>query len=176
MSDLVVTGLNEFDVVDLNWNNVFQRITYDFKFPSIQLHSSYKLNAITSTFGPAMGFYGNGLFNLELINLRAYGSFKLRPSLTGGLTMWGFKVQLDLESSKSKTTGIMNSFIYTKLFNSWVEEFINLTFGEGEAVSEAVEYLVVPPMNKALKNISMVELIALIMGLAKDVVPSDVVC
>lgn len=173
-----ITGLNEFDVVALSWNNILQKVTFDFRFPSILAQSSsYKLNAVTSMFGPAVGFYGNGLFQLELINLRAHGSFKLRPNLSGGLSVWSFKVQLDLESTKSKTTGIMGSIVYTKLFNSWIEEFIHLTFDDNaEGVSDALEYLVVPPMNKALKNISLVELIALIMGLAKDVVPSEAMC
>ncbi|XP_075150489.1 uncharacterized protein LOC142224591 [Haematobia irritans] len=177
LSNLIITGLNEFDIVDLNWNNVLQKITFDFKFPSILAKSSYKLNGITGVFGPIIGFHGDGLFQLELMNLRAHGSFKLRPNLTGGLTIWSFKVKLDLETSKSKTTGIMDSVIYSKFFNSWIEEFIRLTFEDnGEAVSDALEYLVVPPLNKALKNVSMIELVALIMGLAQDVIPSEAIC
>ncbi|XP_061396171.1 uncharacterized protein LOC133331812, partial [Musca vetustissima] len=163
MTNLQISGLNEFDIVDLNWNNVLQKIKFDFKFPSILFHSSeYKLNARTSALGPSMGFHGNGVFSLELINLRASGSFKLRPNLSGGVSVRSFNVKLELESSKSKTTGIMGgSLIYNKLFNSWVEEFIALTFEEdnSEGVSHFVEELVVPPLNAALKNISLVELL-----------------
>ncbi|XP_073825961.1 uncharacterized protein [Musca autumnalis] len=180
LTNFLITGLNEFDIVELHWNNVLQKVTFDFKFPSVSAYSSaYKLNAITSMFGPAVGFYGNGVFSLELINLRAHGSFKLRPNLSGGLTVWGFNTKLELGSTKSKTTGIMGgSIIYNKLFNSWVEEFVNLTFEEdnSEAVSDFVEHLVVPRLNAALKNISLVELIALIMGLAQDVIPTEPMC
>ncbi|XP_013102606.1 uncharacterized protein LOC106083872 [Stomoxys calcitrans] len=177
LTNLIITGLNEFDIVDLNWNNVLQKITFDFRFPSIWAKSSYKLNVLTNMLGPVMSLHGDGLFNLELINLRAHGSFKLRPNLSGGLTVWAFNIKLDLESSKSKTTGFMDSVIYSKIFNSWAEEFIRLTFDENaEGVSDTVEYLVVPPMNKALQNISMVELVALIMGLAQDVIPSEAIC
>uniref|UniRef100_A0A1I8NG16 Hemolymph juvenile hormone binding protein (JHBP) n=1 Tax=Musca domestica TaxID=7370 RepID=A0A1I8NG16_MUSDO len=180
LTNLVITGLNEFDIVELHWNNVLAKITFDFKFPSIWAHSdSYKLNAVTSMFGPATGFHGDGVFSLELINLRARGSFKLRPNLSGGLMVKGFNAKLELESSKSKTTGIMGGkLIYNKLFNSWIEEFINLTFEEdnSEAVSAFVDHLVVPPLDAALKNISLVELIALITGLAQDVVPTEAIC
>ncbi|KAI8121057.1 hypothetical protein CVS40_7800 [Lucilia cuprina] len=176
-SDMVIIGLNEFDVVVLHWNNILRKITFEFNFPSIEAKSSYKLNSINHMFPTPVHFFGDGLFRLELVNLKAKGSFKLKPLLlSNGLVVEDFKAQLTLESSHSKSTGFMNSLLYTKLFNSWIEEFINLTFAEQAEVSKTVEYFVVPIMNKALKNISLVELVALITGLVDVGLPTEVIC
>ncbi|XP_065358728.1 uncharacterized protein LOC135952644 [Calliphora vicina] len=176
-SNLVITGLNEFDVVVLHWNNILRKITFELNFPELEARSSYKLNSISQMFAEPAYFFGNGLFRLDLLNLRAKGSFKLKPLLlSGGLAVVDFKTQLQLESSRSRSTGFMNSLLYTKLFNSWIEEFIKVTFSEQKEVSNAVEHLVVPVMDKALKNISLVELVALITGLAEVGVPTEAIC
>ncbi|XP_037960308.1 uncharacterized protein LOC119689536 [Teleopsis dalmanni] len=178
LTDLTVTGLDEFDVVVLSWNNVFQKLTFDFNFGSILMKSAYKMNALTSMFGPPLNFYGDGNMQLEFQNLRAYGSFKLRPSLNGGLHAWAFKFNLELGGAKSKSTGFMNSAFYSKIFDSWIEEFLKVMFEEdnAEAMSAALENLIQPPLNSLLKNISMPELIAIILGLAGDILPKEPIC
>lgn len=121
--------------------------------------------------------YGNGIFRLQLFNLRLKGSLSLKPLiLSNGLAVRNFKVKVDLESVASKTTGIMDNRWTTKLFNAWLEEFITLTLKEEEVVSHVVEGYAVPVLNKALKNVSIIELMALITGLANDVVPQGPKC
>lgn len=176
LTDLIVTGLNEFDLVVLHWNNVLHRITYEFNFPSLQFHSSYQLNGFTKMFGSPLNIFGNGLFRLELINLRLKGSFRLRPSLSGGLAVANFKSQLEVEAVRSRSTGFMNSLIFTKLFNAWLEEFIYLTVGEQEEVSKAIEYKAKPFLNDIFKEVSLVELVAVITGLVDVGLPMEVNC
>lgn len=148
------------------------KITFDFKFPFIEFNSLYKLNV----YAP-LNLYGSGIFRLQLFNLRLKGSFKLKPLIiTNGLAVRDFKVQVDLESSRSKTTGIMNNRWSTKLFNAWLEEFIALTFEEEEAVSRVVESYTVPVLNKGLKHVSMLELFAMITGIVNDIVPEGPKC
>lgn len=176
LTDLIITGLNEFDLVVLHWNNILHRITYELNFPSIQFHSSYQLNGLTKMFGAPLNIFGKGLFRLELINLRLKGSFRLKPLLSGGLAVVGFISQLELEAVKSRSTGFMNSLIYTKLFNAWLEEFIYLTIQEQEEVSRAIEYKAVPFLNDVFKGVSLVELLAVITGLVEVGLPMEVNC
>ncbi|KAM7352103.1 uncharacterized protein ACRADG_004741 [Cochliomyia hominivorax] len=176
LSSLVITGLNEFDVKALHWNNILHKISYDLNFPSLQVHSSYQLNGINNIFGTPQAVFGNGLFRLELVNLRVRGSLFLKPLLSGGLAVRSFNVDVDLEAVHSKSTGFMNSLIYTKLINAWIEEFIYLTFMEKNAVSHTLESLAVPVLNDLLHGISLIELIALITGLGEIDLPTEVNC
>ncbi|TMW40979.1 hypothetical protein DOY81_013942, partial [Sarcophaga bullata] len=64
-SSFEINGLTEFDVVELHWNNILAKITFDFKFPFIEFNSLYKLNV----YAP-LNLYGSGIFRLQLFNLR----------------------------------------------------------------------------------------------------------
>lgn len=90
----------------------------------------YKAYINTKFLGSSVRVYGDAALHLALKNLRIYGSFIVRPKLTGSVRMTKFKVTSELGAVKSKLTGIMNSTFKTKIINAWIKKFINLTLLE----------------------------------------------
>ncbi|XP_011181193.1 uncharacterized protein LOC105211470 [Zeugodacus cucurbitae] len=177
VTNLSITGLDDFDVSALGFNNVIQKVKYDLFFPEILFTGLYKADIITKIFGPSMRVYGDGDLHLTLKDLRIYGSFILRPKLTGSVRMTRFKVKSELGAVESKLTGIMDSPLKTKLINAWIEEFINLTFNDSqEDVNAALKNWVVPPANQALDKVPIIGVLALIFGIVDGSLPQEPLC
>lgn len=124
--------------------------------------------------------WGDGEMNLLLRDLVIAGSFKLRPALStsGGLLMYAFNVEVELGSIKSTTSGFMGSKLFSKVFDELVQEFIELLINDSpDEINYALENLIVPPANKALKSVSIVQLLGLILGLAgENAIPTEPKC
>ncbi|ALC39606.1 CG7968 [Drosophila busckii] len=178
-TDLSIVGLDSFEFRQLNWNNVLHKIRFDLNFPSIKLTSSkYQLDILSRLFGSDFSLWGDGVFDLELLNLRANGSFIIRPSgLTHGTHIKSWKVDWQLGAANSKITGIMGSRLWSKFVNDIINEFFELTINDNpEEVADFMQQLIVPPMNAALENVAWYEITAVILGLVKGVLPVEPIC
>lgn len=123
--------------------------------------------------------WGDGVFNLELINLRANGSFVIRPSsLKQGTHIQSWKVDWQLGKSTSKITGIMGkNELVSKIFNQIIDEFLELLINDNpNEMSQFMEQLIVSPMNSVLENIAWYEIAAIIMGLVEGILPVEAIC
>ncbi|KAL7740393.1 hypothetical protein ACLKA6_013190 [Drosophila palustris] len=171
-TDLSIVGLDGFEFHTLQWSNIRHTIKFDMTFPRIQLKSSnYKLNFLS--------LWGDGVFDLELINLRAKGSFIIRPSaLTHGTHIKSWKVDWQLGKSSSKITGILGkNALVSKIFNQIIDEFLELLINDNpNEISQFMEQLIVPPMNSVLENLAWYEITAIILGLVKGVLPVEPIC
>ncbi|XP_011212216.2 uncharacterized protein LOC105232274 [Bactrocera dorsalis] len=177
VTNLNISGLDVFEVQDLHFNNILQRVRYDLVFPEILFTGLYKADIKTKLFGPSVRVYGDGALHLALKNLRIYGTFIVRPKLTGSVRMTKFKITTELGAVESKLTGIMNSTLKTKLINAWIEEFINLTFNDSqEEVNAALTRWVVPPANQALDKVPVVGFLALLFGVIEGSLPQETLC
>lgn len=146
-------------------------------FPEILFTGHYKADIITKLLGSSVRVYGDGTLHLSLKNLRIYGSFILRPKITGSVRMTSFKVTSGLGAAESKLTGIMDSALRTKIINAWVEEFINLTFNDSqEDVNAALKRWVVPPANQALDKVPVIGVLALLFGIIDGSMPQETLC
>lgn len=165
-------GLDGFEFYKLQWSNIMHTVKFDMTFPRIQLKSSnYKLNFLS--------LWGDGVFDLELINLRANGSFIIRPSaLTHGTHIKSWKVDWQLGKSNSKITGILGkNALVSKIFNQIIDEFLELLINDNpNEISQFMEQLIVPPVNSGLENLAWYELSAIIMGLVKGILPAEPIC
>ncbi|XP_030569895.1 uncharacterized protein LOC115769306 [Drosophila novamexicana] len=178
-TDLSVVGLDGFEFFQLQWNNIFHTIKFDVSFPSIQLKSAaYKLDLLGRIFGANTSLGCNGRFDLELINLRANGSFVLRPSgLTNGVHITSWNVDWQLGKTISQTTGIGGTQIVTKFINAIIQDFLELLINDNpQEVSQFMEQLIAPPMNTVLENVAWYEITAIILGLVKGVLPLEPIC
>ncbi|XP_052852213.1 uncharacterized protein LOC128262155 [Drosophila gunungcola] len=178
-TELIIEGLDGYEFSKLVWSNIFHTIKFDINFPKISLKSSnYKLNILARLFGGDFSLWGDGVFNLELVNFRANGSFILRPkSATSGVHVKSWKVDWELEEAKSQITGVMNSRLYSKFINDLVKEYLEVMInGSPTEVSQFMEELIVPPMNLVLDNIAWYEITAIIMGLANGILPVEPIC
>ncbi|CAD6997372.1 uncharacterized protein LOC105665410 [Ceratitis capitata] len=177
VTNLNVEGLDVFDVRELHFNNVLHKVRYDFNFPEIFFTGLYKTDIITKLFGPAVHVFGDGKLNLTLKNLRLYGSFILRPKLSGGVRMIKFKINTELGDVESKLTGFMNSTLKTRLINAWIEEFISLTFNDSEEdVNAALQRWVASPVNDALDKVPVLAVLALLFGIIDGSLPQETLC
>ncbi|XP_034472489.1 uncharacterized protein LOC117780173 [Drosophila innubila] len=179
-TDLSVVGLDGFEFYKLKWSNIKHNIQFDMTFPRIQLNSSnYKLNILSHLLGSDVSMWGDGVFDLELINLRANGSFVIRPStLTQGTHIKSWKVDWQLGKSNSKITGIMGkNLMVSKIFNQFIDEFFELLINDNpNEISQFMEQLIVSPMNSVLENVAWYEISAIILGLVKGILPVEPIC
>ncbi|XP_017056638.1 uncharacterized protein LOC108098324 [Drosophila ficusphila] len=178
-TELIIEGLDGYEFSKLEWNNVLHTIKFDINFPKISLKSSnYKLNILARLFGADFSLWGDGVFNLELINFRAYGKFIIRPkTATSGVYVKNWDVTWELEEAKSQTTGIMNSRLYSKFINDLVKEYLELLINDNPTeVSQFMEELIVPPMNLVLDNVAWYEIAAIIVGLVDGILPVEPIC
>ncbi|XP_016938371.3 uncharacterized protein [Drosophila suzukii] len=178
-TELILEGLDGYEFSKLEWSNILNTIKFDMNFPKISLKSSnYKLNLLARLFGGDFSLWGDGVFNLELINFRAYGSFVIRPkSATSGVYVKSWKVNWELEEAKSQTTGFMNSRLYTKFINDLIKEYLDILINENPTeVSQFMEELIVPPMNLVLENVAWYEITAIILGLVDGILPVEAIC
>lgn len=179
-TDLSVVGLDGFEFYTLKWNNILHTIKFDITFPRIQLKSAnYKLNILSRLLGSDLSMWGDGIFDVELTNLRANGSFILRPSsLTHGTHIKSWKVDWQLGKSTSKITGIMGqNLMVSKFFSQILDEFLELLINDNpNEISQFMEQLIVSPMNAVLENIAWYEISAIIMGLVKGILPAEPIC
>ncbi|XP_017108749.2 uncharacterized protein [Drosophila bipectinata] len=178
-TDLVVEGLDGYEISQLEWSNIRHTIKFDIKFPKISLKSSnYKLNLLAGLFGDRFSLWGDGAFDLELIDFRAHGSFIIRPTTaTSGVHVQSWKVDWELGEAKSQTTGIMDSRLYSKFVNELVKEYLDILVNDNPAeVSQFMEELIVPPMNVVLANVAWYEITAIILGLVNGVLPVEPIC
>lgn len=174
-----MSGLDSFEFYKLQWNNIFHTIKFDVTFPRIQVNSAnYKMNLLGRLFGADLSMWGDGIFNLELINLRANGSFIMRPSsAVQGVYVKSWKVDWQLGEASSQTTGIMGNRYYTKFVNSIIQEFLELLINDNpQEVAEFMEQLIVPPMNGVLQHVAWYEITAIILGLVKGILPTEPIC
>lgn len=177
VTELTVTGLDEFDIRELHYNNLLRRVRYDLNFPEILFTGDYKTDIITKLFGPKVHVYGDGELHLTLKNLRIYGSFIVRPKASGTMKLTKFKATTELGGVESELTGIMNSPTMTKFFNGWIEEFINQTFNDSEEeVDAALQRWFVPLATKALDEVSVIGLVALMLGVIEGTLPQETLC
>ncbi|XP_037819657.1 uncharacterized protein LOC119609053 [Lucilia sericata] len=85
VSNLMLEGLNKFDIIDLTWNTTNNQFKFEFNFPKLKILSSYKINGVYNKTATPKTIFGNGLFRLELIDLNIKGNFILVPVLEGKL-------------------------------------------------------------------------------------------
>ncbi|XP_016961917.1 uncharacterized protein LOC108032551 [Drosophila biarmipes] len=178
-TELIIEGLDGYEFSKLEWSNILHTIKFDINFPKISLKSSnYKLNLLARLFGGDISLWGDGVFNLELINFRANGSFVIRPkSSTSGVYVKSWKVDWELEEAKSQTTGFMNSRLYTKFVNDMIKEYLDILINDNPTeVSQFMEELIVPPMNLVLDNVAWYEITAIILGLVEGILPVEPIC
>ncbi|XP_017478245.1 PREDICTED: uncharacterized protein LOC108368013 [Rhagoletis zephyria] len=178
VTDLNISGLDEFDVQELHFSNILHKVRYDFRFPEILITGNYMTNITTRMYGPKFHIYGDGILHLTLKNLRIYGSFIVRPKNSGSLKLRKFKATVELGDVESKLTGILGSALKTKLFNDWIEEFIDMTLNDNqEEVSELLENWAEPRLNRALDEVSVIGVVALILGIIDgSIMPQEPLC
>ncbi|XP_060660464.1 uncharacterized protein LOC132794190 [Drosophila nasuta] len=179
-TDLSIVGLDGFEFFQLQWSNIRHTIKFDMTFPRIQISSSnYKLNILSRLFGSDMSLWGDGVFDVELTDLRANGSFIIRPAaITHSTYIKSWKVDWQLGKASSRITGILGkSQIVSKMFNKIIEDFLELLINDNPTeISEIMEQLIVPPMNDVLDNVAWYEITAIILGLVKGIIPVEPIC
>ncbi|XP_034669151.1 uncharacterized protein LOC117902131 [Drosophila subobscura] len=178
-TELTLEGLDGYEFSKLEWSNIFHTIKFDINFPRVSVSSSkYMLDILARLFGSDFALWGDGVFSLELIDFRAYGSFIIRPTTaTSGVYVKSWKVNWQLGEARSQTTGIMNSRLYTKFVNDLVKDYLELLVNDNPAeVSQFMEGLIVPPLNAVLENVAWYEITAIILGLVNGVLPVEPIC
>ncbi|XP_055904607.1 uncharacterized protein LOC129940325 [Eupeodes corollae] len=166
LTNLVITGIDAFDVQELSYTTLLMKLKFDVNFSQIQIFSQYYAKGGLQVLGRPLTLVGDGDIDLLAQNIRLNGSFQLRPTASNGLKIWNFKSSFNMDGVQSQTTGILNSPLYSRLFNEWVEEVFRIIIADHkDQIGTRIGSRVVPFVNEQLKKVSLLELIGLVLGL-----------
>lgn len=171
-------GLDGFEFFQLQWNNIFHTIKFDVNFPSIHLKSENFKFDLSRFLGATVSTQCDGVLDVELLDLRANGSFVLRPSgLANGVHVMRWNIDWQLGKAVSQITGIGGNKHVEKVINFIIQDSLQLLVNDNpEEISQFMEQLIVPPLNEVLENVAWYEITAIILGLVKDVLPVEPIC
>ncbi|EDW11907.1 uncharacterized protein LOC6576476 [Drosophila mojavensis] len=176
-TNISIVGLDSFEFSQLQWSNIFHTIKFDVSFPSIRLKAeNYKFD-LRRFLGATASNKCDGVFDVELLDVRANGSFVLRPSsLTNGIHVTRWNVDWQLGNAISQITGTGSKYL-EKFINSVLQDFLQLLINDNpEEISQFMEQLLVAPLNTVFGNVAWYEITAIILGLVNDVLPVEPIC
>ncbi|EDS36846.1 conserved hypothetical protein [Culex quinquefasciatus] len=161
LDDLFIDGLNDFNIVDVNVKLLQMQLDFEFFFNGIKTTGHY--NAKGSAVG-LIPFNRGGKFGFNVNGLTLGGSIKL--ALDGDkISVSSFQLRPTVLSVNSKFEGVfllpLNTFIFNRIVEAAVPAFLR---DNQQLVTEFLEGLVMPPINDALSEYSLQDLMDMIGG------------
>lgn len=169
LDDVLIDGLNDFNIVDLNVKLLQMQLDFTFFFKGIMTSGHYHaqgsaIGLIPFNRGGKFGFNFNGLTLEGSIKLALDGdkisvsSFQLRPTV------------LSVNSNFEKVFLLpLNTFIFNRIVEAAVPPFLR---DNQQLVTEFLEGLVMPPINDVLGEYTLQDLMDMIGGGAGGEGPS----
>ncbi|EDW03222.1 uncharacterized protein LOC6562783 [Drosophila grimshawi] len=163
LDDVIVSGLNEFEIVKMSVNLPLSRITMEFNFASLNLTTKYKADVGA---GWQMARDGGAFLALEDLNIS--GQIRYSTGLVGSnnyLRIKGIQLQIVVGNVVSNIENLSKYRIVNRKLNEIIEEFINLTINDNvDFVTEWIDSTVTPACNNLIGDRTLKDIIDLIGG------------
>ncbi|XP_034100886.2 uncharacterized protein LOC117565748 [Drosophila albomicans] len=161
--DIVVRGLNEFEIKSMEYSLLFSRIRYEFVFASLNVSTQYKADV-----GAGYHLARDGGAFLALENLRITGQVRYSTGIVGSnnnFRIRDLQVNISVDNVVSNIENLSKYRIMNRKLNQIVEEFIDLTINENtELIADWIDSTVTPICNELIGDRSLSDLLGLITG------------
>ncbi|XP_001999957.2 uncharacterized protein LOC6573898 [Drosophila mojavensis] len=161
VSNIRISGLNNFQVLSGSYNQSTLSATFDVMFPALQILGSYEVEGVLSIGGLPLPIRQSVLINKKITDWRFVGEYTFGQSLTNsnGLRIKDFNLQYFVAGVEADNwdqymdvaaNNYLNSFInsFSLLFTEEIQPYVNPMFAK----------YVLPSINSLLSNLDMTEL------------------
>ncbi|KAH8358560.1 hypothetical protein KR093_000888 [Drosophila rubida] len=159
VSNIRISGLNNFQILSGGYNDSTQRAFFDVIFPQLQILGSYEIEGTFGVGGFPLPIKQSVLINKKLTDWRFIGEYTFAQSNSNGLRISDFDLKYLVAGVKADnwnkymdvaTNNFMNEFIesFSLLFAEEIQPYVNTLF--------ATYYL--PAINDLLANLNLTQL------------------
>ncbi|XP_037818023.1 uncharacterized protein LOC119607934 [Lucilia sericata] len=162
VSNLVVTGLNNFRVLGGNFNTTTNRTSFDLIFPEVQGLGEYEMDAMAYLAGFPAQMAGKGLLNVKIVDFRMVGEFALTPSLENpnSLSVSDFNLHFYVGNVINNNWNTLWDISFNNFVNKFGSELTLMWAQQIQVqVDEIYAQLLLPNINGMLNDVSMSKLI-----------------
>lgn len=155
-NDLVLNGLDKFDILKVKANAITSKINISIKFnEELQTNiSNYVLKSFVKQRGLTVNLVGNGSVNFILKGLQIDANIKYSLGIISQkIKIKDLKVVISLDDCTSEITGILGDGFVNRKMNEFICEFILIGINDSQnEITNAIEENVKPKINEFLGN------------------------
>ncbi|XP_030377318.1 uncharacterized protein LOC115626181 [Scaptodrosophila lebanonensis] len=159
--NIVIQGLNEFEIVSLKTSPLLSRMTFEFNFASLNVTTNYKADIGSSS---RMQRNGGAFLALEDLNIDGQIKYSLGV-ISGNVKIKDIKILIKVGNVVSNIENLSKYRILNRKLNEVVEEFITLTINDNtDFVAEWIDTTATPVMNDLIGDKSLADILGIING------------
>ncbi|XP_013109384.2 uncharacterized protein LOC106088414 [Stomoxys calcitrans] len=164
VSDIMVTGLNNYKFLRFNFNQTTNRTTFDFIVPEVKLlgESAFNFKAVMAGYPTTMA--NSGLLDMKVIDFRMVGGMTMGPTATGGVAITDFDLNFYIGDAVFNNWNNLWDIAANNFANKLIRESLLMWTQQIQAqVTEIYAQLVLPTVNELLAEVTMTEVIDYLM-------------
>ncbi|XP_030078650.1 uncharacterized protein LOC115482788 [Drosophila hydei] len=161
VSNIRVSGLDNFQILSGSFDNNTMRATFDFMYPALQILGSYEVEGVLSIGGLLIPIRQKVLINKKITDLRYVGEYTFGQSLTNsnGLRIKDLNLHYFVGGVVAANWDQYMDIAGNNYFNSFINSFSVLFTEEIQPyVTPLYEKYVLPSINSLLSNMSLTDL------------------
>ncbi|XP_060647114.1 uncharacterized protein LOC132785138 [Drosophila nasuta] len=159
VSNIRISGLNNFQILSGGYDNNTQRAHFDVIFPQLQILGAYELEGTFGVGGLPLPVRQNVLLNKKLIDWRFVGEYTFAESNSNGLRISDVDLKYFVADVQSDhwdkyldvaANNFVNNFIesFSMLFTEEIQPYVNTLFG----------MFVLPTINDLISELDLTQL------------------
>ncbi|XP_037943552.1 uncharacterized protein LOC119676388 [Teleopsis dalmanni] len=167
LSNLIFTGLNDFTLIEFEYNTTTNHFSYDAIFTNMQLLGEYFIDALIELGAIPLNLKGSGVLNWNFLNLRVIGSFDLVSSqiIQNGVGIANTKYNFLFGDIINESWNDLWDIPVNNFNNYWSSETLKMLSQELQPlVNKYYGDVVTPTMNRLLAGFTMEELLAFLVN------------
>ncbi|XP_017014686.2 uncharacterized protein [Drosophila takahashii] len=161
VEDLVLQGLDQYEILVMKMDMIRSRFQFEFNFPSVNVTTQYDLDMGS---GYRMKRSGGAFFALENLNIQGRISYSLGV-FTSQLRVKDVLVYPSVGNVKSEIENLSKYRIFNRKLNEVIEEFVTLTINDNtDFVASWVDEQATPICNDLIGDRTLSDIIGIITG------------
>lgn len=161
-----LNGLNDFDIDEMKINAITSKVNFRFIFRNVNVDTQYDLRLLLKKAGFTINMVGSGPAKFAIKNMDVKGVLKYSLGLVSGkLKLKTLNIRTQIGEVESDIEGIMGEGGINEKMNEALAEIVEVAVNENEdMITETIESLTVPIVNNALDDMTLAEVIAVVVG------------
>ncbi|KAL9874796.1 uncharacterized protein ACN427_013172 [Glossina fuscipes fuscipes] len=154
IKDFRLDGLNDFDIDELNFNLISQKLKFKFTWSKIHFKTDYALKAGFNRL--AVHRAGDATFAVH--NATVWGTIRYSISLSGTAQLKELSLYAQLDDVESDISGLSDNKIINKKLNEFVEEWVTLAVNENtDNLAEITNQYAKPIINELIRGMNILD-------------------
>uniref|UniRef100_A0A1A9ZH17 Haemolymph juvenile hormone binding protein n=1 Tax=Glossina pallidipes TaxID=7398 RepID=A0A1A9ZH17_GLOPL len=159
-------GLNDFEIIEMKVNALTSKVNFRFIFNHISMDTMYDIQARLRKAGLTVNLIGAGHANFAIKDMQIWGVLKYSLNLsTGKMKIKGLEIRTHIGDVYSDIQGILGKGLINRKMNALLSEVMELLINTNEdVITENIESLAVPIINRFLDKFTLADVVGAIGG------------